>query len=55
LHLPESKPLWRAGRGFVVRDLPWMVEKLRVIPPFEFENWAIIALGGISSVMFRFR
>jgi hypothetical protein len=21
------------------------VEKLRVIPPFEFENWAVIALG----------
>ena len=20
--LPESKPLWHAGRGFVVRDLP---------------------------------
>ena len=31
LYLPESEPLWRAGRGFVVRDLPWMVEKLRVI------------------------
>jgi hypothetical protein len=26
LYLPESEPLWRAGRGFVVRDLPWMVE-----------------------------
>jgi hypothetical protein len=22
LHLPEGEPLWRAGRGFVVRDLP---------------------------------
>jgi predicted metal-dependent HD superfamily phosphohydrolase len=21
LHLPESEPLWRAGRGFVVRRL----------------------------------
>ena len=21
--------------------------KLRVIPPIEFENWAVIALGGI--------
>ena len=41
--------LWRAGRGFVVRDLPWTVEKLRVIPPFEFENWAVIALGGIPN------
>jgi hypothetical protein len=26
--LPESEPLWQAGRGFVVRDLPWTVEKL---------------------------
>jgi hypothetical protein len=25
------------------------VEKLRVIPPFEFENWAVIALGGIPN------
>ena len=32
--------------GFVVRDLPWTAEKLRVIPPFEFENWAVIAPGG---------
>ena len=47
--LPESEPLWRAGRGFVVRDLPWTLEKLRVIPPFEFENWAVIALGGIPN------
>jgi hypothetical protein len=29
--LPESEPLWKTGRGFVVRDLPWTVEKLRVI------------------------
>src|ERR1017187_5527624 len=29
--LPESEPLWRAGRGFVFGDLPWTVEKLRVI------------------------
>jgi len=34
--------LWRAGRGLVIRDLPWMVEKLRGIPPFKFENWAFI-------------
>ena len=47
--LPESEPLWRAGRGFVVRDLPWTVEKLRDLPPFEFENWAVIALGGITN------
>jgi hypothetical protein len=29
--LPESELLWRAGRGFVIRDLPWTVEMLRVV------------------------
>ena len=38
-----------AGRGFVVRDLPWTEDRLRKIPPFEFENWAVIALGGIPN------
>ena len=47
--MPEDKALWKIGRGFVVRDLPWTVEKLRAIPPFEFENWAVIALGGIPN------
>ncbi len=47
--LPEREPLWRAGRGFVVRDLPRTEEKLRAIPRFEFENWAVIALGGIPN------
>jgi hypothetical protein len=47
--LPESEPLWRAGRGFVVRDLPWSEEKLRKLPAFEFENWAVIAIGGIPN------
>ena len=47
--LPEDEALWKAGRGFVVRDLPWTLEKLRAIPPFEFENWAVIALGGIPN------
>ena len=45
----EDEALWRAGRGFVVRDLPWTEAKLRAIPPFEFENWAVIALGGIPN------
>ena len=36
-------------RRFVVRDLPWSKEKLRALPPFEFENWAVIALGGIPN------
>ena len=47
--LPEDEKLWRIGRGFVVRDLPWSEKQLRVIPPFEFENWAVIALGGIPN------
>jgi site-specific DNA-methyltransferase (adenine-specific) len=37
------------GRNFLVRDLPWSEEQLRKIPPFEFENWAVIALGGIKN------
>ena len=47
--LPENEKLWRVGRGFVVRDLPWTIEKLKAIPPFEFENWAVIALGGVPN------
>ena len=47
--LPEEKELWKIGRGFVTRNLPWTVEKLHAIPPFEFENWAVIQLGGIAN------
>ena len=47
--LREDEKLWKAGRGFVVRDLPWTAEQLRKIPPFEFENWAVIALGGLPN------
>ncbi len=47
----ESEPGHRAHdvNSFIVRDLPWTVEKLRAIPPFEFENWAVIALGGVPN------
>jgi hypothetical protein len=48
-HLREDEKLWRVARGFVVRDLPWTEAQLRKIPPFEFENWAVIALGGIPN------
>ena len=48
-HIQEDENLWRNGRGFVVRDLPWTADKLRMLPPFEFENWAVIALGGIPN------
>lgn len=47
--LREDEKLWQAGRGFVVRDLPQSEELLRKMPPFEFENWAVIALGGIPN------
>jgi site-specific DNA-methyltransferase (adenine-specific) len=47
--LREDERLWKLGRGFVVRDLPWSEEKLRKLPHFEFENWAVIALGGIPN------
>jgi hypothetical protein len=45
----EDEELWRIGRGFIVRDLPWSIAQLRKIPPFEFENWAVIALHGIPN------
>lgn len=47
--LRQDEDLWRVGRGFVIRGLPWTVDQLRRIPPFEFENWAVIALGGIKN------
>jgi DNA modification methylase len=49
--LKEDEKLWRVGRGFVVRDLPWTEANLRKLPPFEFENWAVIALGGITNIV----
>jgi DNA modification methylase len=39
----------REGRDFSVRDMPHDEQFLRRIPPFEFENWAVIALGGIPN------
>jgi site-specific DNA-methyltransferase (adenine-specific) len=48
--LRESEELWAASKGgFIVRDLPRSEAELRKIPPFEFENWAVIALGGIPN------
>ncbi|MCC6284933.1 MAG: restriction endonuclease [Phycisphaerales bacterium] len=47
----ESEPGHRAkdANSFIVRDLPWTIDKLRAIPHFEFENWAVIALGGVPN------
>jgi DNA modification methylase len=47
--LKEDEKLWQIGRGFVVRDLPKTEEELRKYPPFEFENWAVVALGGTKN------
>jgi SAM-dependent methyltransferase len=47
--LREDENYWRHGKGFVVRNLPWTERQLRDIPPFEFENWGVIALGGIPN------
>jgi site-specific DNA-methyltransferase (adenine-specific) len=47
--LKEDERLWEIGRGFVVRDLPKTEAELRKYPAFEFENWAVVALGGIPN------
>src|SRR5213080_1142019 len=49
--LREDERLWKIGRGFLVRDLPWTEDRLRKMPPFEFENWAVIALGGAKNAV----
>ena len=49
--LKEDDVLWQAGRGVAVRDLPKTEDELRKYPPFEFENWAVIAIGGIRNRM----
>lgn len=36
----------KEGTDFSIRDMPKTVEELRYYPAFEFQNWAIIALGG---------
>lgn len=37
------------GKDFRLSDLPHTEEELRRMPPFEFQNWAVIALGGIPN------
>src|SRR5207244_3815361 len=31
------------------QDLPWTEDRLRKLPPFEFENWAVVAIGGMPN------
>lgn len=37
------------GTDFQLRDMPKTAEQLRRMPPFEFQNWAVVALGGIPN------
>ena len=39
----------KEGKDFWIRDLPKTVEELRQYPAFEFQNWAINAIGGVPS------
>lgn len=47
--MEQGVKVWKTPRGFLLRDLPRSEEQLRKMPPFEFENWAVIALGGIPN------
>ena len=47
--LREGQQAWLGGSGFIVKGLPMSEGQLRKLPPFEFENWAVIALGGIPN------
>jgi site-specific DNA-methyltransferase (adenine-specific) len=47
--VPQNETLWKTQRGFILRDLPKTEAELRHYPPFEFENWAVVALGGIKN------
>lgn len=38
--LPESRMLWNAGRGLIVRDLPW-TQKNCVSAPMDFHGQII--------------
>ena len=49
-----SQRLWDAfrldeGKNFQLLNMLRDEKQLREIPPFEFENWAVIALGGIPN------
>ena len=47
--MEQGVKVWKTPRGFILRDLPRSEEQLRKMPAFEFENWAVIALGGIPN------
>ncbi|CAN5795243.1 site-specific DNA-methyltransferase [soil metagenome] len=50
-HLPQSETTWKKDNrhAFVLRELPYTLKQLHAMPHFEFENWAVIGLGGIPN------
>jgi len=49
-----SQRLWEIfkleeNKDFILSDLPKTEEELMKLPHFEFQNWAVIALGGIPN------
>lgn len=45
----EKRLRLKEGVDFFLRDMPKTPEQLRRMPHFEFENWAVVALGGIPN------
>jgi hypothetical protein len=45
----ENRLGLKEGRNFTLKDMPKTAEQLRKMPPFEFQNWAVVALGGIPN------
>ena len=45
----ETRLGLKEGKDFELRDMPRTAEQLRRMPPFEFQNWAVVALGGIPN------
>ncbi len=39
----------KEGIDFTLKDMPKTVDQLHRMPPFEFQNWAVVALGGIPN------
>jgi len=39
----------KEGSDFILKDMPKTIEQLHRMPPFEFQNWAVVALGGIPN------
>jgi DNA modification methylase len=39
----------RESIDFALKDMPRTADQLRSMPPFEFQNWAVVALGGIPN------